>query len=1064
MSGQIKKTDIISEDALKVFSDIVLKFENILKSAKEMKSGIKDGGFKEVTEGAKKAKTALTEVEQAEKDLAAEVARRAALSKQRSSEYIKEMGLRGKAAKKEADTVKQAERAKAAEVARRAALSKQQSREYLAQLRKEEAAEKKAAVGKKNLGQSFKGLITSVGKLAVAYIGVSQARNLLRKIFADTRKLESLDFAFKKVIKSQNELAQTQEYLIDISKRYGLDLLNLSERYLKFRAATISTKLAVQEVQDIFESFAKVSGVLGLKTDEVSGIFLALEQMLSKGKVTTEELRRQLGERLPGAFQIMAIAVGKNTRELDKMLKAGELLSEEIMPKFAKTMEEVYGISTITNINTLTAAQGRFNTQWLEFVKSLDQSDTFKGFLNFFTKFLNDVTYLASTAEYADLKHLIGDKEEVAAIVQDLKDIPYADLLSLKDVTIKAVDEVSGVRAWKARRFWEEYYDMRTKGEQRTRKEQAQMSKLGKLNVPQLEELQLAQVQILKYYQDVKKGDFQKATDTMAYIELIDKEIRRREFDVEKYKSGLKAKKQAFTEYNKLQSEETKAFFAGNNKFITKDVESYKKYLTSLLISEKDNVQARILIEQELFDLDKAGKTKFKIQKEQNKQELELLKLKQQQELALSQSHLAEVFQNESDYNAALASSEHENAIELIDLKIKQQDELLNLVKSGSKEEKAILADRNKLYADKETELTNFQISERKRGFKKQRDDQKEKDDELLGNTYAGINKEALALSEKATTDLQNSKNVARQKRLIELQLNQDILKLESDRLQSLIDTGDLSIDAEKEMADRILAIHEALEKGKRDLFAETEKTKKEKAQETIDFIGQIGQAGFDLAGTLNDAASQRAQNRYDREIQLAGDSTAGQLVAKRKLEKEDRKIAKREAIRKKLETIFSVGLDIAKAIAEYGFISPQALLAGILGGITLAGVAATPLPQFGEGIKEAPGGLSILGDAPGKKLKSGGKEMVIEPSGKKWLSSDTPSIYDIVPGSEIIPHDKTTQILAQQATNATYDAIDMSPTNSVLKEIRDKTPESVSYEGGYKYVRRKGYIGKFKI
>ena len=34
----------------------------------------------------------------------------------------------------------------------------------------------------------------------------------------------------------------------------------------------------------------KAAGVLGLKTDELTGIFLALEQMISKGKITTEEL------------------------------------------------------------------------------------------------------------------------------------------------------------------------------------------------------------------------------------------------------------------------------------------------------------------------------------------------------------------------------------------------------------------------------------------------------------------------------------------------------------------------------------------------------------------------------------------------------------------------------------------------------------------------------------------------------------------------------------------------------------------------------------------------------
>jgi tape measure domain-containing protein len=48
------------------------------------------------------------------------------------------------------------------------------------------------------------------------------------------------------------------------------------------------------------------------------GIFKALEQMLSKGNVQAEELRGQLGERLPGAIYFSAKALGVTTRELNK--------------------------------------------------------------------------------------------------------------------------------------------------------------------------------------------------------------------------------------------------------------------------------------------------------------------------------------------------------------------------------------------------------------------------------------------------------------------------------------------------------------------------------------------------------------------------------------------------------------------------------------------------------------------------------------------------------------------------------------------------------------------------
>ena len=146
----------------------------------------------------------------------------------------------------------------------------------------------------------------------------------------------------------------------------------------------------------IFNSFSKAAGVLGLKTDEVAGVFLALEQMVSKGKVTTEELRRQLGERLPGAFSIMANSLGLTTSELDKMLKKGKVISAEVLPKFAEELERTYGIETVDRVDTLTAAQGRLTTAWLEFVKALEGGDAFKKIIDKLTRLLSDIAYFTT--------------------------------------------------------------------------------------------------------------------------------------------------------------------------------------------------------------------------------------------------------------------------------------------------------------------------------------------------------------------------------------------------------------------------------------------------------------------------------------------------------------------------------------------------------------------------------------------------------------------------------------------------------------------------------------------
>lgn len=231
-------------------------------------------------------------------------------------------------------------------------------------------------------------LTSAIRTYATAYLSVQAVLGLGRAVYGQTKELDSLDFSMKTVIKSSTELAQTQKFLSEVAVNYGGDLLTLSERYIKFRAAAVQSNVSAAQTQKIFESVSKAAGTLGLRTDELSGTYLALEQMLSKGKVTTEELRRQLGERLPGAFGIMANALGVTIPELDKMLKKGEVLSTVALPKFAAALEKAYGIESLKKIDTLAAAQGRLSTEFTGFIKGIGASDTFKGAINGVASFL----------------------------------------------------------------------------------------------------------------------------------------------------------------------------------------------------------------------------------------------------------------------------------------------------------------------------------------------------------------------------------------------------------------------------------------------------------------------------------------------------------------------------------------------------------------------------------------------------------------------------------------------------------------------------------------------------
>ncbi|MCK5017848.1 MAG: tape measure protein [Candidatus Peribacteraceae bacterium] len=248
-------------------------------------------------------------------------------------------------------------------------------KEQEAQAKKNQRTRGKSVTGIQKLGSQLKRLI-------ITYVGLTAVVRTFRSIFDTTKLLDSLEFATKNIIKDTVEYAETQAFLNKIIENYGLNLVDATRSYVKFRAAVGATNLTVSEGRQIFESFAKTGAVLGLRADEMNGVFLALEQMISKGKVTTEELRRQLGERIPGAFNIMANALGVTVSKLDDMLRKGEVLAEDALPKLAAEMERTFGIEAITRVDTLVASQERLRTLWREFVRELDASDDFINALN----------------------------------------------------------------------------------------------------------------------------------------------------------------------------------------------------------------------------------------------------------------------------------------------------------------------------------------------------------------------------------------------------------------------------------------------------------------------------------------------------------------------------------------------------------------------------------------------------------------------------------------------------------------------------------------------------------
>jgi tape measure domain-containing protein len=204
--------------------------------------------------------------------------------------------------------------------------------------------------------------VTSISSFISSLVNTSReagrARVVLRNISTDTR-----------------EYARSLKFLAELTDKYGTDLIGTTEAFAKFKAAATPAGIAMAEQERIFSNISKAMASFGISGGEAALTMMAITQMMSKGKISSEELRRQLGERMPVAMQAMANAAGVSMSQLDKLLKEGKLRSAEIMGKFS---DELAKLSGDTSTDNLESSLGRLKNSFTNLADSLRVYDNFK--------------------------------------------------------------------------------------------------------------------------------------------------------------------------------------------------------------------------------------------------------------------------------------------------------------------------------------------------------------------------------------------------------------------------------------------------------------------------------------------------------------------------------------------------------------------------------------------------------------------------------------------------------------------------------------------------------------
>jgi len=302
---------------------------------------------------------------------------------------------------------------------------------------------------------------------------------------------------------------------------------------------------------------------------------------------------------------------------------------------------------------------------------------------------------------------------------------------------------------------------------------------------------------------------------------------------------------------------------------------------------------------------------------------------------------------------------------------------------------------------------------------------------------------------------LKNKKDFAKQAEKLERETQRATIEnaLSADR--AIVESGKSTIEAKKASALRIKQNQTALNK----LGLEEQQADEKDNQALKDIYYQIElkavETFFSLAQKLADNYYQKRIDQLEEERRMLDENSAAeieniknstlseqekaaqitQIQASQQAKKEQ--IANQEQALKIKQAKLDKAINISRIITETALAvihalttgdpltrTASAILAGITGAAELAAAIAAPIPTFGEGTDNAPGGPAWVGE---KKTTSGYQpELVQEKGGRSYITAGPLLLNNLPKGSRVTP-------LSDTINNALYSSM-ITSTAGVLQ------------------------------
>ena len=223
------------------------------------------------------------------------------------------------------------------------------------------------------------GLALSGGNPAGAAVGaavgaqVAMVRQSVAELAEYSAALGLQRKALRLVIGDTDRYNESQKFLQKTSKELAIPQDVITRQFTSLAASVVGAGQSVDDAEKVFEAIAAGIRGTGGSLEDMKAAMRATSQVFSKGKVSAEELRQQLGERLPGAFTLFADSMDMTPAQLDKALEQGKVTLDDFM-KFANKLFSTYGENAKILAKSPEAAGDRLKTATAELKDAIGKS------------------------------------------------------------------------------------------------------------------------------------------------------------------------------------------------------------------------------------------------------------------------------------------------------------------------------------------------------------------------------------------------------------------------------------------------------------------------------------------------------------------------------------------------------------------------------------------------------------------------------------------------------------------------------------------------------------------